>query len=115
MLNGDVDIMKDFLLSRHDVYQLVGNPFWVAVQKSYPFYAIRFTYPVKQFGQLQFPVNIQSIASGILSYYHQLLYSAGSEALYFLKYIFHGTASEAASYIGDGAIGAAVVAAVGYS
>ena len=112
MLQGQVKVAADIAVRGHLVDQCLIGAVRVAVQHPQPFKAFHFQGRAAQQVLQTLRSQVASPAGGILGDQDLLLHALPRQALHFTQYIFHIPGMVAAPDEGDGAKGAAVVAAL---
>ena len=113
VLEGEVDVLEEAGIGLELLNQLVGDLVGVAVQNADPGDIRLLGDLADQLGQGIAAVEILAVAGGILSNQRQLLDAQGVHVLGLGHHVLHGTGAELAADGGDGAVGAAVVTALG--
>ena len=112
VLQGQIDVFQNLRLIGHHIQQFVGDGIGIAVQQAHPAELFNLAQPAQQLRQLQFAVQVQTIAAGVLGNDNELFCAVVHQLLGLFHNALHGTAAVAAADEGNGAVGAAVVAAL---
>ena len=115
VLHRDIEIFHYLILTLHAVDKLVCDALGIAVQQAYPLQPVYLAKLVQQLRQRKLSVKVKTVACRILCNDDQLLNSVSGEQLSLIDDILHRAASEMTAYIGNSAVGTAVVAAVSYA
>ena len=112
VLEGDVHIVEHLFLSRHHGQQRVGDVLRVTIEQTNPLEIVNFTQFGEQLRQAALAVQIAAVDGGILRHQHDLLNPRGHQGASLGHNILHGATAQVAADVGDGAVGAPVVATV---
>ena len=99
-------------LARDGLDEPVGHPVGVAVQHPHPVHLLQRAHRVDQLRQAAFAVKVLAVAGGILRHQIQLGHARFRQTAALLQDILHGAAAEPPPNERNGAIAAAVVAAL---
>ena len=113
MLQGQIQIFADVVMARHGVQQLFVDLVRVAVEHPQPFHAGDLRRALHQLRQLGMPHPVDAEAGGILRHQHMLSHALFRQCADLVQHVLHFPGTEAAPNQRNGAVGAAVVAAVG--
>lgn len=114
VLEGYVEVFADVVSLAHDAKQVVGEVGGVGVVEAYPFYAGDVGDAFYEFGDFLFFIEVGAVEGDFLFDYLKFFDSAAYEFFDFCYDVFHGAGFVFARYQGDGAVGAAAVAAFAY-
>lgn len=114
VLEGYVEVFADVVSLAHDAKQVVGEVGGVGVVEAYPFDAGDVGDAFYEFGYLLLFVEVGAVEGDFLFDYLKFFDSAAHEFFDFFYDVFHGAGFVSARYQGDGAVGAAAVAAFAY-
>ena len=113
MLDGQVDILDDLGLVGDDLNELVGDHVRVQVVEADPFDPFNGAQLGQQVSQGRTAVQVQAVAGDVLSHHDELLHAGLGQVPGLFQDGLLGAAAELAPDVGDDAVGAAVVAALG--
>ena len=113
VLEGEVDVLEEAGIGLELLDELVGDLVGVAVQHPDPGDIGLLGDLMDQLGQGVAAVEVLAVAGGVLCHQGQLLDAQGVHILGLGDHVLHGAGAELASNGGDGAVGAAVVTALG--
>lgn len=114
VLQGNVQIRANVLAGRHDGEQLVGCALGLQVHDAEPRVGVRLGQRVDEPREVAAVGKVGAPASGVLGDEHDLPGAGGDLALDVLGDLLVREAVVAPANVGDGAIGAEAVAAIGY-
>ena len=112
MLNGNIQIRKNFFVAHHGIDKLIGDALGIRIQQTDPldaFHAVQF---VQQTPDLHLSA-IRAKCRYILRHHDQFPNTFGCEEARLRRQVFHGAAAQPSTDHGNGTVIAAVGAPLG--
>ena len=113
VLHGQVDVFHELRLARDRLDELVTEIRRIAVERADPVHALDRAERAQELRELRLAVEVAPVLRRVLRDEDDLLHAARGEVHHLIADILDGAAAVGAADVGDGAEGAAVVAALG--